>query len=248
MTRFALVSAIFFLLYCSVTTAQSDHLIPDPRFASSPDDYEIHLTHIFRRIYTPRVVAKVIVIPAFEAEGAIGILKNDDSEGRITYTLIVIRLSSSLSKMHSEEISKINSMYEDIRKRFYYYEEHRTEIFEKLRSRAENEISTDICEKSIDTDSAVKLIEIWRIALDQAAPREDNTRDGVAFYFSMEIEPNGILSGVTNYNINNDSAMNALLRLVNSLTQSCDDDRIAIHDAIDLAARRLKAAKKSLTN
>ena len=153
---------------------------------------------------------------------------------------MVIRLSSSLYKLYSEEIDKILSTYPDIEKRMSYVETHRWEIFDQIRVRSEKEISTDICEKSLDSDLAIKLIEIWRAALDQAAPREDNVRDGVSYYFSMEIDPRGTLSAVTNYDPD-DSAMNALSRLINSLRRYCSNSEAGLYEAVDLAARRLRA-------
>lgn len=212
MLRFLVLA--FLMLMAQSATAQ-DHLIPDNDVLVDPDSYKLKVRHVFRDAFENRVTIRVIVLPSFKDEYAVGLREKDG-------TSEVFLLEPS-SRIWATELLE---MYEEGKIRMVATGGKQVPLEENEHYKALKEtapadyrqIKARRKARPIPADVAKNIKAIWdEMLLSVRHPAEPMLgADGVMYYFSASIPWRGDISGHI-WSPEPDSKTGRLVALANSL-------------------------------
>ena len=188
------LACLVLLIALPHSVSAQDHLEPDVDAFVDPDSYLLKIRHIFARAFDEGVILRVLVLPSFRDEYAVGLKQNDNGIEAFVLEPSSMIWNTELIKMYEDgEIVETTRDGEAI-------PPAKSAELKKLKATTPadyRDIKAARRVRAIPGELSAEIKAIWtEMLLDVRHPKEAiNGLDGVEYHFSMWLQGRGDMSG-----------------------------------------------------
>jgi len=208
-----------------------DHLEPDGSILGGDAfmaGYELQVARKLKEAYGPGVVVRMVALPSFVPEYAVGLASKAQYGKRAPYRIFALAPAASLWTYQSIAMLK-NGSVRELGNQNQSAEKAQKEEIARLESsvpRDPDDLKVNRCEIDINDALGNRIIEVWRKMLLRTHYPERNMMglDGATYHFGIAAPGTGLLTGKI-WSPQQDTANGTLVALADTMRAVCQKEK-----------------------